>query len=481
MAVKFYGIKPGTSSDSRKIHVYNVDTNLWSTTEIDAVPESNSNYEAARIKVINPDDIWIGMKVVTSSAWPKWWHWDGNSWTSYTQTDGGSLDTRWEVIDMSVVSSDSVWFLVLQNSFNTRDLFRWNGTSVIHVNAFGSGNIPAALTAVSDTHVISVGRKTGYPPTWPGVWLWNGTGRFGEAQIIEVHGKYGVGHDDEGGVYILRNPCDTNPSGGNLHRLHKGDFGSWSIFRDESGRQYVQGCGSAHNGNNSLIVRNKEIIVWSLRTSDNDKVIDYYDGDAWHSYNTTISTPWARFHAVAGRKVFCYSTTGGGVNHGYICDLDTGVFTQTSDHTNNPLIDVDGFQEDPDPPVITPLSPQDGEEDVAKDASIRFTAEDAESGVDFSTVKAWVRGILVFNAGSFADGWSGTYNAIQDGYEVIMWPIRRWAYYDHLELVKVRAYAEDGFSNQANETWSFMAGRELGMQIYPMLFEGVRKVDESYD
>lgn len=134
---------------------------------------------------------------------------------------------------------------------------------------------------------------------------------------------------------------------------------------------------------------------------------------------------------------------------------------------------------DQDPPVITPVTPYNGETGVEKDSSITFTVTDDPSGVELSSIKAWVKGALVFTDEEGVNGWAATVTAITYGYRITLSHTSRLTYFEDGETVGVRADAEDTEGNPGSGSWSFSVTRDMGLRIYPMLFEGVRKADEE--
>jgi hypothetical protein len=130
-------------------------------------------------------------------------------------------------------------------------------------------------------------------------------------------------------------------------------------------------------------------------------------------------------------------------------------------------------------PTITPIEPVSGATNVVKTKAVVFTAVDPALGVALATIQAWVRGVLVLQNGINADpNWKVEIAVITDGFRVTLTPFRL-AYYRNLEIVGIRAYAEDTATNATNLAWSFTSERSSTLKTYSMLTAGIRKLDEE--
>lgn len=138
---------------------------------------------------------------------------------------------------------------------------------------------------------------------------------------------------------------------------------------------------------------------------------------------------------------------------------------------------------DVSPPTITPLTPADGETDVAKTAKLIFSITDGTS-VDFSTIQVYVRGQLVFDGslGLFSPGWeSSVYVANSgNGFTFTLCPSLQFQWRNR-ETVEVFVRARDGEALLAEKEWSFTAAGSPvgGIKIYDMLLRSIRRVDEQ--
>lgn len=171
-------------------------------------------------------------------------------------------------------------------------------------------------------------------------------------------------------------------------------------------------------------------------------------------------------------EFWLWETTDGGVNWIKILEQNPGLLVGN-------WMGLALWQADYDPPVITPLDPVDGAVEVEKDSHISFVINDIDSGVDLSTVKLWIDGLLIYSGQSVvAAGWSMLVTPIANGYSFIATP-SRVAYYQSNEDVSpvVEAYDLDG--NYAIERWTFSTIRNLWIKIYPMLLGSIRAKDEE--
>lgn len=132
------------------------------------------------------------------------------------------------------------------------------------------------------------------------------------------------------------------------------------------------------------------------------------------------------------------------------------------------------------PPTITPITPVDGETGVAKDTAIIFTVIDTESGVVFSSIQVWVRGVLAFDGTNFLAGWKQSAAvAITDGYQFELIADRSRYARSNTET-GIRVVAEDVATNAANENWAFAATSNLGsMASYRFILGSIRDLDEE--
>lgn len=135
----------------------------------------------------------------------------------------------------------------------------------------------------------------------------------------------------------------------------------------------------------------------------------------------------------------------------------------------------------PDPYIVN-KSPEPNEEDVHKDSDIEFTIMDDYKQIVRSSIKVWVRGVLVFNAGAFLKGWSASrygVSGIGFWFHVTPDPVLRWI---AEEEISIRVYAENTELKEVDDTWKFITRiRPFTFKIYPMIVDGLRKADTESD
>jgi len=133
-------------------------------------------------------------------------------------------------------------------------------------------------------------------------------------------------------------------------------------------------------------------------------------------------------------------------------------------------------------PYIIEKMPNVDEQDVIRTACVEFIITDDYTQIIRSTIKVWIRGALVFNAGAFLRGWSASrYGVLGLGFW--FWikpdPILRWL---AEEEISIRAYAKNGASRIVDDTWKFVIiERPFTFKVYPMIVDGLRKADEYSD
>jgi hypothetical protein len=130
-------------------------------------------------------------------------------------------------------------------------------------------------------------------------------------------------------------------------------------------------------------------------------------------------------------------------------------------------------------PVITPIDPTSGSVGVAKDTPIVFTVVDTVSGVEPTSIQAWIRGLIAYDGVTFSDGWkSSIIESITDGYQVQLVP-DRFMYARGNEETGVRVRAEDVLTNATNERWYFAASNNIAMSTYRFILGSIRDLDEE--
>jgi hypothetical protein len=229
--------------------------------------------------------------------------------------------------------------------------------------------------------------------------------------------------------------------------------------------------------------------IWGT-ASDNIYVVDNqyervrrYTGSWAYKFTASAGRP-SSIRGLSPTRVFCvnydYLSARGGIYETQD-GFDTWDFWQWGDSyvANAGLYDLASWQvPDEIPPTITPIDPISGSTDAPKNSSIAFDVTD-DAGVNPNTIKAWVRGELVLqNQIAVNANWSVLIEIITDGYRVTLTP-GRLAYYRNLEIVNVKAYAADLSTNETTAAWYFTTTRSSVLGTYPMLIEGVRRLDEE--
>lgn len=131
-------------------------------------------------------------------------------------------------------------------------------------------------------------------------------------------------------------------------------------------------------------------------------------------------------------------------------------------------------------PYIISKLPANNAQNVNRITNIKFTITDDSNQIVKSSIKVWVRGIIIFNNGAFIGEWaSSSYESAGLGFtfNLIPAPSGKWA---AEETVTIRVYAMNSNSTVVDESWKFYVSPRLAnYSIYPMLFKGMREVDED--
>lgn len=132
------------------------------------------------------------------------------------------------------------------------------------------------------------------------------------------------------------------------------------------------------------------------------------------------------------------------------------------------------------PPQIIPIYPVDDDSDIPKDAPIIFKATDF-SGIVLPATIIYIDGSIVYqNSTVVSPDWSIAVSALtgsEIGYRFELTPLTRSVYYR--EEVSVGAYVENTSSASARAVWSFWAGSNVGIRVYPMILASIRIKDED--
>lgn len=486
---RFYRLDFDDDDEGRSLHTISSLTHNWAKALVPKNPESDSNYLHCGLLVINERDIWVGSFSSTGGTIRIYHVTDGRTWTTY-EVDLSSWGTGiWRIGGFHYVSSTEIYAVASYASSSgvNAQCLKWNGTAWArvgenHTNALsdniwkvgGIGGEPEFLT-VGDSIYSKIGVSK-----WAGEYFENESAGNG----LPVNVRFSCGEKDgDGNWYILNFPPDES----NTIKVYKGDIGSWSVLKSDTGRDWT---GSpTHAAMYGMAVRgsgtNLEILYLEYVTATTVLNVVHFRDSSWTTValGTAIGMPVGITVTKDFAQIMCDSATDN--KGGWLYDLAT--------QTATPILPASAYENKPGPlyypqailisaelaPItITPISPLDGEEGVSKNEAIRLKIESPDTGVSFSSVRIWVRGEFAFIGGNFSSGWTGEYFEISDGWEIILQP-ERVMYYDHLEVIGVRAYVEDESASPANESWSFTAGRDIGLKIYQMLFDGARKIDEE--
>lgn len=441
------------------------------------------------IHAIADDNVWVGM-LLWASGVPILHNWGGSSWTTHTLS-GLSITSRvWVVTDIDHAATeegDTVLYVVARDSGGS-------GNSLLL--SYDSTNGWQKLAEVAhDFYVICalgiddvyVGGKNGDVGVQAGLWHWDGsslshdisfpTDTTAEATIVGLSGVSG-----KSTVYAVRDDPDSD----NSCQIWEGSFGSWATLYDPGN--------PVTPPNNKLWCKSVGFVMYAGEEPvSGDDIVSVYDGDSWTDHNIDdlladyINMP--NSHGLAASLNFSDEPTillVGGLQSGVYYNGQCWYWTENNGgwgfrdvSTPDPIGGAD-----PAPPVITPMFPSSGTADAEKDTDIIFSAiDDAEgTGVVLETIQAWLNGLQVIKDGEAASNlWAVSFEEVELGYIATISHVTRPTYFEDGEQVNLRAYCEDTVGNSDDKSWSFWVLRELGLRIYPMLFEGIRKIDESYD
>lgn len=131
------------------------------------------------------------------------------------------------------------------------------------------------------------------------------------------------------------------------------------------------------------------------------------------------------------------------------------------------------------PPYLQDQDPAPGARGVETTRPVAFTISD-DDGVVLSTVRVYIRQLLVYNGSAFLAGWSQSFVSAGgvNGYTfvVVPDPSERWR---EGETIEVSVIAEDPTGGVLNTTYEFTCGEELfPFSSYRFVLKSVREMDK---
>lgn len=112
---------------------------------------------------------------------------------------------------------------------------------------------------------------------------------------------------------------------------------------------------------------------------------------------------------------------------------------------------------DLDPPYLQNRNPNNGDVGVDPAGNVYLEIRDDNKGVNLSSVRIWVGGVLAFNGTSFVSPFNGPASAVVDASPAFQFTIDPVSPFPDYELVEIHVYARDlaPIYNELDTTYSF--------------------------